>query len=766
MTAGTARLSAADLPTPAKLFEPGRNCWRVDDAARAAFLVDGDAYFRAFVQAARKAQRSILITGWDFHSRTRLLCAEENGGHELLLGEFLNDLVQNNRELQIHVLIWDYPMIFGMDREWAPLYGLGWKPHRRVHFRYDNTHPVGGSHHQKIVVIDDAIAFNGGIDLTARRWDTCEHAANQAQRVAQGVAYPPFHDLMMLVEGDVAHALGDLVRERWRIATGDTLKPVDEVSSRWRLPRRRRAGPKPASLWPESVRADVENVQIAIARTSPPVNGHEGVREVEALYADMIAAARRCIYIENQYFTANGVGDALEARLREADGPEIVIVLRKLSHGWLEELTMEALRTRLIARLKAADKHQRLRVVYPFIEGLEEDTCIDVHSKMMIIDDDIVRIGSANIANRSMGLDTECDLTMHAQGRSDVREAIRRLRACLLGEHLGASTQQVLEVIQRKGQLRAALDELHREERTLRPLEDGPPGSQSMLNVISVADPEKPVALADLMKIFSSDTQLQEEAPPKPHTGPAWGKIAAIAAVFVALTAVWQLTPASHLFDARRIIGWAREFGGNWWAPWITMLAYTPAAIVLFPRSAITLFAVVAFGPWMGFVYAMLGLEFSAWVTYVAGQQLDRDTIRRLAGRKLNDVIQVLRRRGLIAITALRLVPLAPFTVEGLIAGAVGIKLWHFMVGTAIGMLPGTLAATVFGHQLEAALESPAKLNYWLIGSVIAIMAFATWWIRRWLMRSAAELRPDSAVTRTPANPPASRHGIGRPKTI
>ncbi|MFL6551269.1 MAG: VTT domain-containing protein [Povalibacter sp.] len=749
------------------LFEPGRNCWRVEAASRAAFLIDGDAYFKAFVEAARKAQRSILITGWDFHSRTRLLCAEDNDGHELLLGEFLNDLAQNNRDLQIHILIWDYPMIFGMDREWAPIYGLGWKPHRRVHFRYDNTHPTGGSHHQKIVVIDDALAFNGGIDLTARRWDTCAHSAQTAQRVAQGAEYPPFHDLMMLVEGDVACALGDLVRERWRIATGDTPKPIEREHSRWTIRGRQRPMHSVSSLWPESIEPNMSNVEVAIARTSPPVNGHEGVREVEALYADMIRAAEDCVYIENQYFTADIVGDALEARLGEAHGPEIVVVLRKLSHGWLEELTMEALRTRMIARLKAADRYGRLRVVYPFIEGLKEGTCIDVHSKLIIIDDDIVRIGSANIANRSMGMDTECDLAVHSQGREDVSDAIRALRAALLAEHLGVTPEQVHDAINRKGQLRAAIEQLAREDRTLRTLEDLPQTSENLLNVVSVADPERPVALADLMKIFSSD--VATEVPTKPHTGPAWGKIAMIAAVLLSLTAVWHFSPASQLFDARRIIGWARELGHHWWAPWVTMAAYTPAALVMFPRSPITLFAVVAFGPWMGFFYAMLGLEFSAWVTYAAGQLMDRDTVRRLAGRKLNDVIQVLRRRGLIAITALRLVPLAPFTIEGIIAGAVGIKLWQFMLGTAIGMLPGTMAATVFGHQLGAALEGPSKVNYWLLGAVIAIMAFATWWIRRWLIKSAAQLRPMPASSK-PANAnhgsSESRHGIGNVRAI
>lgn len=735
-------------PPETGLFAVGRNCWRVEQAERAAFLVDGDAYFKAFVAAAQQAQRSILITGWDFHSRTRLLCEDGPGNCGLELGSFLNDLVKRRRELDIHILIWDYPMIFGVEREWAPIYGLGWKPRRRVHFRYDNTHPVGGSHHQKIVVIDDVVAFNGGIDLTCRRWDTCAHAADDAHRVHQGAPYPPFHDLMMLVEGDAARALGDLVRERWRRATGEALQPATRFP-RWPRPKRSGTAGAVARPWPQSVAADVRDVSVAISRTEPPANGDAAVREVETLYVDMIASARHAIYIENQYFTADKVGDALEVRLGEAQGPEIIVVLRKLSHGWLEELTMESLRTRLIARLRAADRYDRLRVFYPYIDGLKEGTCIDIHSKMMLIDDDIVRIGSSNIANRSMGLDTECDLTIHAAGREDVQQSIRGLRALLLAEHLGSTPQIVQQTIEQTGSLRAALSRLQREDRTLKPLTDLPEIPDAVLAVASVVDPEKPVAMADLVNLFNQDAAGAVTAR---RSAPAWSRIAIVATVVAGLTALWKLTPLADLLDARQITGWAREFGDQWWAPLATMLAYTPAAATMFPRGLITLFAVVAFGPWLGFAYAMLGIELSAWLTFVAGKQVDRDTIRRMAGSKLNDIIQVLRRRGLLAITALRLVPLAPFAVEGLVAGAVGVKLWHFMLGTAIGMLPGTLTATVFGGQVQAALEDPASVNYWLIGAAVAFMIVATLLVRRWLVASAASDATQSSK---------SQHGVG-----
>ena len=216
-------------------------------------------------------------------------------GPPALLGEFLNYLVRRRRGLHVHVLNWDYPMVFGTDREFPPTYGLGdWTPARRVHLRYDDAHPVGASQHQKVVVIDDAMAFCGGIDLTVRRWDCPEHAPEDPRRVASGKPYPPFHDTMMAVDGEAARRLGEMARERWRLATGQKLKPVSAESD----------------PWPETLEPTVTEVAVGIARTLPPRGELPAVREVEKLYLDMIAAARREIYIENQYFTAPRIAAA------------------------------------------------------------------------------------------------------------------------------------------------------------------------------------------------------------------------------------------------------------------------------------------------------------------------------------------------------------------------------------------------------------------------------------------------------------------------
>jgi uncharacterized membrane protein YdjX (TVP38/TMEM64 family) len=220
--------------------------------------------------------------------------------------------------------------------------------------------------------------------------------------------------------------------------------------------------------------------------------------------------------------------------------------------------------------------------------------------------------------------------------------------------------------------------------------------------------------------------------------GPAWGKLAAIAIVIAVLTAAWRYTPLSEIVTPERIIEWAQGVGELWWAPFVVMLMYTPAAFVMFPRPLITLFLVIAFGPLPGFVYSLTGIVFAALVTYYVGRLLPHQTVRHLAGAKLHEMCSVLRRRGLAAVFAVRIVPVAPFAVEGIVAGAIRIKLWHFALGTALGMLPGTLTTTVFGEQIQAAMIDPSRVNYWLIGGVVLFFIVLIFMVRRWFRKEHA----------------------------
>ncbi|HEY8535610.1 MAG TPA: phospholipase D-like domain-containing protein, partial [Vicinamibacterales bacterium] len=532
----------------------GHNCAHVARASRAAALVDAEAYFGALARAAERAEDSIIILAWDFDSRTPLRFDGDRSEPAVLLGDFLNDLVRRRRRLRVYVLVWDYPMIFGIDRETRPIYGLGWKPHRRIHVRYDNTHPVGGSHHQKVVVVDDTMAFCGGLDLTLRRWDTCSHRANDPRRSVDGTAYPPFHDAMMAVDGDAARALGRLARERWHRAT------------RYLIPQARVG----RDAWPEGLEPQFREADVAISRTVPMTEETAGVDEVEALYVDMIRAARRYIYLENQYFTSETIRAALAERLAEPDPPEVVVVTRRLSHGWLEEATMSALRVRLVASLRSADSKGRFDVYYPYEPELAEGTCIDVHSKVAIVDDRWLRIGSANLSNRSMGVDTECDLTLDAYDERTKQAAVRDVRDLLLSEHVGVSRERWRAALEAQGSLHAAIRQLQCESRTLRRLEDEEePATAPAL--AAVADPERPVSLDRLIAFFSPDTKTA-----RPRSGPQWSRIVPIVLVLAALFAAWRYTPLADWITAERVMGWARAAGNVGWGPFAIVAAYVP----------------------------------------------------------------------------------------------------------------------------------------------------------------------------------------------
>jgi phospholipase D1/2 len=215
-------------------------------------------------------------------------------------------------------------------------------------------------------------------------------------------------------------------------------------------------------------------------------------------------------------------------------------------------------------------------------------------------------------------------------------------------------------------------------------------------------------------------------------TGPAWGKLALLALAIAGLAAFWRYTPLRDYLGPERVFDWAQSFGARWWAPLAVIAAYTPACFTMFPRLLITLFAVIAFEPTLGFTYAICGILLASLATYYAGRLLPEDTVRRLAGARIDEMSGALRKRGLAAVFAVRIVPVAPFAVVGMVAGRIPIKLWHFMLGTFLGMVPGTLTTAVFGDQIQAALEDPSQIDWTLVGGVVALFVVMTLYVKRW----------------------------------
>jgi phospholipase D1/2 len=688
------------------LLVPGRNCWRIERANRLAFLIDGATYFAALRSAIAQAKRSVFILGWDFDSRIRLVPQGANDGYPEGLGDFLKEVVTRQRRLRMYVLSWDFVMVFANDREWLPLYKLGWKTHPRprLAFRLDDKHPLTGSHHQKVVVVDDRIAFVGGLDLTHGRWDTPEHRRDEPYRLdAQGRQARPFHDLQAIVDGAAARALGELCRDRWRRATHGRTLPVDEAPAN--------------DPWPRGLAPEITGVDVAIARTDPGYVTRRPVEEIRRLYADVISSAQRSLYLENQYFSSSVVGAALAARLRADDAPEVVVVSRLTEEGWLEERTMGALRALLHKRLREADAHGRYRLLYPHVPNLERPNLLNVHSKVLVMDDELCSVGSANFNNRSMGFDTECNIAIEARGEERLRRVIAGLRNRLLAEHLGTQPQTVAsETARQGGSLIKTIDALKRPGHTLEPIDPAVSAeTERLISASALVDPERPVDPEELVNEF---------VPPDARK-PIAGRVARFAAVLLVLAAVaaaWRWTPLRDWISLDSLVRMSRDIADSPLAAFVVLAVYVMGGLLVLPITVLVILTAVVFGPFLGGVYALGGALLSAAATYRVGRRLGRDTVRRLAGSRLNPITHRLAKKGIFAIAVARLLPIAPFSIVNAVAGASRVPLSEFLLGTAIGMAPGIALTVVFVDRVSAAITRPGPATFTALAAVTALL--------------------------------------------
>jgi phospholipase D1/2 len=697
----------------AGLLVPGRNCWRVERAGRLAFLIDGAAYFAALRSAIAQAKRSVFIVGWDIDSRIRLVPQGANDGLPEELGDFLNEVVTREPHLRMYVLSWDFAMVFAMDREWMPLYKLDWRTHRRLSFRLDDQHPVGASHHQKIVVVDDAVAFVGGLDLTHCRWDTPEHGCHEPHRCdPEGHMYRPYHDVQGIVDGAAARALGELCRDRWMRATRRRPRRIDE---------------KPRNdPWPCDVAPDITDVDVAIARTDPGYVTGKPIEEIRHLYVDSIASARHFMYLENQYFSSSVVGAALAQRLRDPGAPDIVVVSRRTEEGWLEERTMGVLRARLHDELKAADAGDHYRLYYPHVPGLEAPNLLNVHSKVLIVDDELASVGSANFSNRSMGFDTECNIAIEARGDDRVRETIAGLRNRLLAEHLGTQPETVAaETLRHGNSLIKAIETLHKHERTLEPINPQVTAEvDALVPASAVVDPERPVDPEELVKDF-----VPAEAR-KPAVSRVW-RVAVALTVIAAIAAAWRWTPLRELISLSSLVTVARTLDDSPVAPLAVLAAYVVAGILVIPVTALIVATGIVFGPLLGGIYALSGALLSAAVTYWIGARIGRDAVRQLAGPRLNGITRRLASRGVMAIAIIRLLPIAPFSIVNAVIGASHVRMKDFLLGTAIGLTPGIIMTVIFVDRVTAAITDPGFGTYAALAGIAALIIAAAIYVRK-----------------------------------
>jgi len=692
----------SDSPISAPGSGLARAAWRVARARRAALLVDGASYYGALREALKRARHRILIVGWDIDSRTPLAADPSDTSDDLPLelGPLLAALTERRPGLDVRLLLWDYAMLYALEREPLPRVQLDWTSPPQISLCLDGSLPVAASHHQKLVVVDDAVAFCGGLDLTIRRWDTPGHDPDDARRVdPKGQPYAPFHDAQLVVDGDAAAALAELARERWAAAGNVPLEPI-------------RAENDP---WPPDLDPDLRAVDIAIARTRPRYGGIDEVREGEATLRAALAEAERFVYIENQYLTADALGDALIERMKERPDLEVLAVVPGDHDGWLEKAAMQAGRARLVARFRAAGLGDRVRLVTPVVDGGAGPVGVMVHAKIVVVDDRSLRVGSSNLNNRSMGLDTECDVVVLGRD-DDSRRSIRRIRHALIAEHTGRTVGEVADALDGAGSVLAAIDRLSGQgRRRLRPVEDDPALGESVPEPVAVlADPDRPIP-----ELIS----LEELRPPR--SARRWLKrwpVAAIVLAAFALVLAWRYSPLSEWAEVEHLVAPMRAVAASGWAPLAVLGIYVAGGLTMFPITVLIGVTAVVFGPWEGVLYSGLGSLAGALTGYALGRFLGERAPAplRVKDGRLARLIRTFADNGVIGMASLRMLPVAPFTLINLAAGAVRIRILDFALGSALGLAPGIVAFNLMGVQFAAVLTEGRLRD---VGILVGLLA-------------------------------------------
>ncbi len=654
-------------------------------------------------------------------------------GAPIELGKFLRWLLKRKPTLEIRILLWNHPVLYSVHREFFPRSIFGLRRPKRVEILLDAHLPVGASHHEKLVIVDDNVAFCGGVDLTVRRWDTdAHHPAEPRRRDLGRKPYVPMHDVQLVVEGEAAAALGERARERWALAGGAEVA-VHSASR---------------DHWPAHVKPDFETLRIGIMRTAAALEeSSQEIREIERSTVAALASAERFIYIENQYITSKAACEALVARMRAKPQLEAIVVTTYEPGGWLESETMGVGRQRFMAEFAEPSLASRIRFVAPLARcnaEMDDDDCavapegllsIHVHAKVLVIDDKFLRIGSSNLNNRSMGFDTECDLGVEAVNARQ-RQAIASVRNRLIAEHWGSDEKSVAAALESADSVIGALESLPRVPvfstahgarhprltpwrraarvpavRSVRPLQRDEATGVEL--VVQLGDPERVVSTEELV---AQATGLRDPRPLR------W----ALAALGIVAVAALLYFAASRLDlglsdIGARVTAAIESLSGSPWRVPLVLVVFVLASVVSVPILALIGATVVALGPVMGFICSAVGTMLAASATFGVGRAIGRKALQRWLGKRVDALEKRIAKRGVIAIALIRKVPVAPFTFVNMGIGALGIRYRDFILGTALGMLPGIAAFAFVSERAIDAWRDPTAGNIALIAAAIGV---------------------------------------------
>ncbi|WP_319478561.1 VTT domain-containing protein [Marispirochaeta aestuarii] len=668
-------------------FTQDRHYAYTSTAARLSFFTSSRDYYSVLAEVLPKAQKRILIVGWSFDDRIRLVRDRDTGPSGPELGDLLLSIAKEKPSIRVDLCIWKPPSLFAADQHITHKFRKEVHEAPNMDLHQLPAESAFASRHEKFVILDDVLAFIGGIDLTRERWDSPEHPAKSPARVnPEGEAYGPYHDTHAVMSGPAVRELLSLAEEEFSL----DLSPDTE----------------PPSLWPEGIPVDAENarIMISLTRSSPDADVPD-LRQIRKVYRDMLSEAREFIFIENQYFSSDEITDLLVRRLREKEGPELIILMSRELPDMLGRMTMGVNASMHIAKLRENDHHGRLGFFNP-VSPDDPATPVKVHSKLMITDSRFLTLGSGNINQRSFSFDNEVNILMDAQ-ETDDPGCVAKLEDRILAQHCGVSPEEWREQVRRNGgsRLSAFRERSSSWEGLQEPGELLPPGSvpQELLDYFDMEGAPRP---EEALHTMTKDEPRGIIA----RTRKIWGLMLLTAVV---LGAVFFLSRTD--VDIHELLGAVREL--NETRPglaalltivsfWLSMLVFVSITVPIVSFAALH-------GPWFGILYSTLGVFSGAAIFYALGLVLHTNPWfdRFRAVRHVKKQFEKIRPYGLWAVAISRMVPSGPFLVVNLVTGMLGFRPSQFLLGSLIGLMPGIIAFTVFGETIRKVFTDPGWMN-------------------------------------------------------
>ncbi len=203
------------------------------------------------------------------------------------------------------------------------------------------------------------------------------------------------------------------------------------------------------------------------------------------------------------------------------------------------------------------------------------------------------------------------------------------------------------------------------------------------------------------------------------------------------VAAAWQWSPLRHFTEQSSLESLLRLISNGSFGFVFIVAVYVAGGFMMFPIVILIPVTAFLYGPIMGPMYALLGCLISALLCYLLGRRMGAETVHLVAGKKTAYLSRKLSQHGFFMIALLRVLPIAPYTLVNIVAGAFRMRLWDYTAGTVVGLLPGIVIMTFIEYGLERTVYQPDVWNMALLGAGGSLLLLATTWIKQRVTKSA-----------------------------